>query len=525
MKKTWPLLLLSTTALAQTPPAKPAAAPATPSRIEQVLVYPGGATVERSVAVKAGQPLLRLSCLSARFDVDSLQLQAEGVTIGEISVQTVDRATLPECADNTPLDARIRELEEQRNAVQNEIAAHEVALGYMKQYNAGSTAIAATAESLRRAGLETLQRQAPLQRRRDEIERQLAPLVGERDRLRQAEPQLRTLQVRLSAARDTEMKLSYRVGQAGWEPVYRAYLDSESGKVRLERHAQVAQNSGEDWSDVKLRLSTAQPRAATGMPPPQPWTLDLLPPAGNEARPVAAYAPPPAPAPAMRSAERGGAAPDLGFNVGVFQGEFATEFEVPGRVGVSANGQRIALSLGQQQLDSRFLARVNPRAEAQAYLVAESARPQGVWPAGALQLFRDGAFIGQSRLVLGNSDKLDLFFGRDERLRVAVEPEQRNAANTGFVGNRAEQKIARVYKIENLHGRPFTVQLLEPAPVGRHEDIKVQAVFEPKPAELEWRKQPGVAAWELQLAPGASQQIRADYTISYPKDARISGMR
>ena len=33
--------------------------------------------------------------------------------------------------------------------------------------------------------------------------------------------------------------------------------------------------------------------------------------------------------------------------------------------------------------------------DAAAYLVAESARPAGVWPAGKLQLFRDGAFVGK----------------------------------------------------------------------------------------------------------------------------------
>jgi len=357
------------------------------------------------------------------------------------------------------------------------------------------------------------------------LERQLAPLIAERDRLTQANPQLRTVTVRLATPRDAELRLSYRLSQAGWEPVYRAYLDTETGKVRLERHAQVAQNSGEDWSGVKLRLSTAQPRQASGMPAPYAWTLDLLPPPSADApRPTAAYAAAPAPM-AQRAEVTGSRVADLGFNVGVFQGEFATEFEAPGRVNVMADGQRIAFALDSLQLDSRLIARTNPRVEAQAYLVAESPRPAGVWPAGAMQLYRDGAFIGQSRLNVGNQDKLDLFFGRDELLRVSAEPVQRNAANTGFIGSRAEQKISHVYRIENLHKRAFAVQVLEASPVARHEDIKVQALFDPKPAEEAWRKQPGVVAWELSLPAGGTQKLSADYVISYPKDARISGMR
>ena len=498
------------------------------SRIEQVLVYPGGATVERRVPVKAGQQLLRLTCLPARFDANSLQLSPEaGINLGEISVQTVERAAAPDCA-KSPLDLSIRELEDQIAAVNAETAAHELALGYLKQIGSGdnkgsASGIPATADTLRRSGLDTLQKLLPLQRRKDELTRQLTPLTTERDRLAQANPQVRTVTVRLATPRDAELRLSYRLTQqAGWEPIYRAYLDTATGQVRLERHAQVAQSSGEDWTGVKLRLSTAQPRQATGTPPPRPWQLDLLPPVNAETTrfaPAAAMMAAPAPAPMMR----GNAEPS--FDVSVFQGEFATEFEVPGKVSIAADGQRVALALGSVQLDSQLMARSNPAVEPQAYLVAEATPPAGVWPNGAMQLFRDGAFIGQSTLAIANKDKLDLYFGRDELLRVSVEPEQRNAGAAGFIGSRAEQKIAHVYRVENLHQRPIAVQVLEPSPVARHEDIKVITVFDPKPGDTAWRKQPGVVAWSFTLQPGQQQKLSAGYEISYPKDTRIGGMR
>lgn len=496
-----------------------------PSRIEQVLVYPGGATVERSVALKAGQQQLKLICLPAALDPSSLQLRADGVSIGEVSIEAVDRAAMPECA-NGPLDARIRELEEQRAALASEAAAHELALGYLRNVgdrNGATAQLAASTETLRRAGLDQLQRQQQLKRKTEELERRLAPLVTERDKLTKQHPDVRTVLVRLAAPRDAELRFSYRLPRAGWEPVYRAYLDTDSGKVRLERHAQVAQTSGEDWRDVKLRLSTVQPRQATGLNPPQPWLLDLLPPVTSDARPAA-------PRQAMLekvevagSRIREDAA--LGFDYTVFQGEFATEFESPGRTTVASDGEKIALALGHVQLDGRLVARVQPRQDAQAYLVAETVKPTGVWPAGQLQLFRDGAFVGQGKLSLTGDTRLDLFFGRDPLVAVKLDPEQRNAANAGFIGSRAEQKFGRVYRVENQHRRAFTVQLLESAPVARHDDIKVEAKFDPKPVDEAWRKQPGVIAWEATLAPGAAQRFVADYVISYPKDARVGGLR
>ena len=50
---------------------------ATPSNISNVLVYPGGATVERVARVSAGMKEVVLNCLSARFDTDSLSVHAD----------------------------------------------------------------------------------------------------------------------------------------------------------------------------------------------------------------------------------------------------------------------------------------------------------------------------------------------------------------------------------------------------------------------------------------------------------------
>ena len=38
---------------------------------------------------------------------------------------------------------------------------------------------------------------------------------------------------------------------------------------------------------------------------------------------------------------------------------------------------------------------------------------------------------------------LSIAFGRDDLLRVSAEPEQRNAADTGFIGSRIERKLGR----------------------------------------------------------------------------------
>ncbi|MEJ6005967.1 DUF4139 domain-containing protein [Paucibacter sp. AS339] len=515
--------------------ALPGIGTAQTSKISQVLVYPGGASVERLAKVAAGAQQLKISCLPARFDLDSLQIQADtGLQIGDVSVQTVPRERAPECA-SSPLDARIRELEDAQAALKAESDAQDLVLGYLKNIGGDargsaspSGSIAGTADSLRRSGLEALQRQHQLLRKKQQLEQDLTPLLAERDRLIKANPQLRTLQIRLAAPQGGEVRVSYRLSQAGWTPVYRAHLDTTKGQMRLERQAQVAQSSGEDWTGVRLRLSTAQPRQSSGLTPPRPWTLDILPPVIQETQmlqaPRAMAAP--APAPFIPPPEFNVTAPEARFDVSVFQGEFAAEFVVPGLVTLSSDGQRVGFTLGNHPAqDAQLLSRIQPQQEAQAYLMVDFARPAGSWPSGSLQLFRDGDFVGQTQLNLGSEERSEMFFGRDDMLRVRVEPEQRGGANAGFIGGRTEQKIGHAYVLENLHKNSVMLQVLEASPAARHEDIRVQTQFSPKPSQLSWKKQPGLVLWQQPLDAGQSLRITADYLISYPKDARVSGLR
>ena len=140
---------------------------------------------------------------------------------------------------------------------------------------------------------------------------------------------------------------------------------------------------------------------------------------------------------------------------------------------------------------------------------------------------RDGALVGSSTLnIAGGGERLELPFGRDDAVRVQIEPEQRNAGNTGFIGARAEHRYTRGYVVENRHtAGTVALQVVEAAPVSQHEDIKVQAQFSPAPATQAWRRQPGLVLWEQPLAAGQSQRFTADYVISAPKEAQVTGLR
>jgi uncharacterized protein (TIGR02231 family) len=530
------VLLLAVGAEAQANAASP------DSRITQVKVYPGSATVERVARVVAGSRTITFACLPATLDVQSLQVSADAsVRLGETSVLTEPRALSARCSGNA-LDARIRELEDQKASLQAETDALGLVTGYLKGFagtgdgpgvDAASKRVAmdarnlaSVADALRRTGQDALQKQHLIERRQSDVDRQLSPLVAERARTQGGEgANVVAVTVNLAAGSDADIRLSYQVAGPGWTPAYRALLDTTTRKLRIERQALVAQSTGEDWRGVKLVLSTGQPRRETSGRLPSPWRIGVEPPpraTANESTRFAAGAPAPA-SPAMMAKRQSLQDAPLAplFDVSVFEGSFATEFNVAQPIDVPSNGQRVAMALGQHEDTARLAARTSPRVDASAYLVADLVRPAGVWPAGPVQLYRDGAFVGNGQWPTASDARLNLSFGRDELVRVQVEPERDSQGSGGFVGTRAERKVQRGYVIENRHKTPIAVQVLEAAPVSIDEQVRVAATFAPQPSDFAWNKQPGMAMWTADLDAGKSLSVAADYTISYPKEARL----
>ncbi|RZL60844.1 MAG: DUF4139 domain-containing protein, partial [Variovorax sp.] len=239
------------------------------------------------------------------------------------------------------------------------------------------------------------------------------------------------------------------------------------------------------------------------------------PPVADTARRLAAPAAALAPSPvAKESAE-------AMFDVAVFDNSFATEFMVPQPIDVPSSGQRVAMALGHHEDTAQLVARTSPRIDASAFLVAELDQPPGIWPAGALQLYRDGAFVGSGHWQAPGDERLTLSFGRDELVRVQAEPERDSQGTGGFAGSRAERRVQRAYVVQNRHRTPVTVQIVEAAPVSIDEQVRVTAQFAPQPTELAWKKQQGMTLWSMPLEAGASARVTADYAIGYPKEARL----
>src|SRR5581483_9683142 len=158
----------------------------------------------------------------------------------------------------------------------------------------------------------------------------------------------RTIVVGVSAEKGGTARVSYQVNGAGWRPTYRASLDSNAATMELVRQAVVMQTTGEDWSGVKMKLSTGQPRVSPRGPDPRPWLVSIAPPLPESRATSGFLAEAEAPAAPKRDLR------DDSREAPQTQSTFLTEFEVPATVSLPSDGRDVTVTLARQTLPVRM---------------------------------------------------------------------------------------------------------------------------------------------------------------------------
>ncbi len=496
--------------------------------ITQVTLFPDSALIERVATIRAGATQLDIPGLPANFDVGALQIEADsGIEIGDTTIRETTRQT-PLTVEEARLDSEIRLLRARIAAIDVDRKAAELELKYLDSLanptdGQRSTNLSPMLQSLRQGSTQAQRRILDADAEKAHLEPRLAGLVQDLERIRPTVTEVRSLLIRLDAARDGKLRIRYPVADAGWRPAYRATLDADAGRIDLERTAQLAQRTGEDWNRVSLRLSTGQPRQRVSGATPTSWNLQLRPEARADAVREMAFAMAPADAPAMAKAAGGAGQAPL-FQVSAQHGDYATEYTVTTPVSLPADGRRMSVSLEHRQVPVRLQVQVSPRQEKAGYLVARGEIPEGVWPAGEVRYYRSGTYVGAGMWDGSRSTRLELPFGRDDLVKVSTRSVTALNATSGLVGQSAERQMADVFTIANLHKRAMDVLVLEASPVGRDERIEVTPRFTPPITAENWDGRSGVVAWEQTLEAGASRDFSAEYRIRWPRERQILGL-
>ena len=521
-----------------------------PARIVAATVYPDSARVERELKVPGGTRHVVLACVPGGIDLATLQVTGDPeLRVGEIRSTPLPATRASECAPS-PIESRQKALDLRKSQLEAQRDSNELALSYLKVWGSsphaddrsGTPPAAAASRpgqkapqpsrpgalsgDLRQAALDLLVDQA-------RVKRELADLERDGDKLSDEVPpergkgNWRTVRVDVWTPAATTLHLYYNVNNTYWRPTYRATLDTAHTTLRIDRQADIVQASGEDWSDVHVKLSTGRVHRSAHAPEPSPWSVDLLPPV------TPAFASAPAIDNAVQRVEITASTvnrldetrtvpPPWGANT--VSNDYVTEFDVNQAVTLASDGETHTLQLASQTLPATMKRRTTPRLDNGVYLYAQAERPEGVWPDGPVQAWLDGTLVGRSNWTPAHGAKLQVALGRDAQMHVDVESPGLFTQSRGVFGSSFERSATAVYAIVNQHREAVAVEMLDASPVSRNEAIQVTNTYSPQPSATDWNKVPGATQWLLTIPAHETTRVSVSHTVTAPKDARVTNL-
>src|SRR3954454_3038178 len=475
----WTTSLVVFTALAGGPVR--AADIAASSAVDAVTVYPDGASVTRviSLDLPAGENSAVLKDFPLTLDPSSLRVEGEAgarLTIGAIDVKPPRAAppvNLPE------LDRRIEALKDQRADLQGAINAAAARRKFAERFAEASpagigdkgearpiaewrTAFVAVGEEV--ASADSAIRDA--ERKQRELDREIARLESDRAQKPPSKLEVR-IEVAAAAATRATLRVTYAVRNARWTPLYDARLDTgakdRKPALELVRRAEITQNTGEDWSNVALAVSTV--RTARGGKAPDLSSLIVQYPSPPRQFGSASVSgsmdsahPMPRSAPMLKQAEA--SAPAEEQQAAAEVGSFQVVFKIPGRVSLGASEGAKSLRVASTAIAPDLSVRAVPVLDPTAFLEASFKQTEDapLLP-GRVAIYRDGVFVGRGQMAAASKDEtVRLGFGADEKVKIERAVVKRNEGSAGLIVTTSKTD-ERAFKTTVRNGHDFPIRI------------------------------------------------------------------
>lgn len=536
----------------RTPGVKKVSVPSDGCPVSAVTVYNDRAEVTRAVSALldgVGQFDLTVEGLSQLVVADSLRVTSRSASIKilEVSYRELEAPTTD--------SSRVQGLQERVEGLEKEIArlnrSVEIVEGGVKLVDSFAStalvrreAVPAGAAGSSALDLDFVERVLDLRVTRleaaasstQDLHKQLATLnkqlAAARQELRAAQgldrrrtpEKAATISVECAEAGPVDLLLVYMVeGSASWSPSYDLRIDSKTSTLHVTYYGNIKQNSGEDWNEARLTLSTAAPSVG-GVPPALPSRRFVV----GYRRPVEELE-----RMERRGSDRalsvcfdgsdhddgGGSLPDLGSpgaGAGAGSGTPAqpkralAAFVIEHLATIESDNKPHKVTIATLPLPATFRHYCVPRMAPMAYVLAVCTNSTRFTLLGSkeVNVFLDGAFVAKSALPnVSSGETFRSFLGVDVAVRVEYSDVGPKSSSSGVFSKSAV--VAHKYSttIKNTKPTPINLIIADVFPSSSDARIKVLPV-EPSASAIE----DGTAA-ELVVQQGAF----LDLAVGEPK--------
>jgi uncharacterized protein (TIGR02231 family) len=452
-----------------------------------VTVYRGRAAITRRIELDLtpGAYVVTFDRLPDSIQPDTLQARSSGdAKILGVSYEELDIDT-SSAPEPTAFDERISELNRQIEDLAGRtdvVKAQEAFLDAFAQRAAVDAADARGTEGLDLASVREqltfiaeertrlLEMRQAISRQSERTSAELAVIESRRAALTEASPMRRAALVSTVVTSETRatIELAYLVTNASWEPTYRVRASVDSSKVAIEYNAIVTQRTGEDWNQVAMTLSTAQPLLAANPPQLQPWFVDQAEDSGRRTTLENDTFEP--------QFKALGAMQDKGR---VDTPTPSVTYRLPRPVTVQSNVQKLQQApIAWIETSPEFMHVAVPQLREAVYIRGRMANTsQYLLLPGRVAIFLEQDYVGATQLgSIMPQGQFELFFGVDQTVRVARILLSKSTSKTGLLAGGRETSYEYQIDIDNGAGKVINMELWDRYPISRSDEIEIELV-------------------------------------------------
>ena len=514
--------------------------------IEQVTVFLSGAQVHREgkVSLVPGVNEIKLLGLSPSINGNTIQASLSN---SNLTILSVDHKMnyLTEKA-YAPRIARIKD------SLEDMALIYKIRESYQRVYNEEKSMLLANkAIGGNESGvdIEDLMEMADFYRARlTEVETKLLDIEKEKKEINKTITNLKTQLNQLNARKTTntseitikvssktrtmaDINVNYIVSGAGWMPKYDIRSSNTTDPVELTYKADVFQNTGNDWKNVDLTLSTGNPSVNNTQPELSPWYLYFVQQVAvtrydnknrKDALANAVQLSVAETAPVLQEVSVGKISKSSANFTQFSENAVNANFEIQIPYSILSNNESSTVEIQKYDLPSQFKHYAAPKLDNDAFLLARITDwgEYHLLP-GNVNVYFEGTSVGSSYLNTAiTDDTLDVSMGRDKGVVVQRERIKDFCKTTGIGSNK---KTIRGYKIivKNNKSTASELILLDQVPISSDKQIEVTIDDD---GGANHNQENGLLKWILKLQPGESREISYRFAVKYPKNKNVGNL-
>ncbi|MCT4582956.1 MAG: DUF4139 domain-containing protein [Flavobacteriales bacterium] len=524
------------------------------AKIDEVTVFLNGAEIKRkaTVSVDKGTNELKFVDLSPYIQPNSIQVKANNKALTIVSVNHeinyLEKKNIAKSPKVQAINDSIENLEfklQIRQSYERVYNEEKSLLLTNKKMGGANTGVdiedlmdAADFYRERLANIET--KLLDIKRNKKELNAAIARLKKQRSLYYNTVKNTGEITVNLTASQraSAKIELTFVVNRAGWVPFYDIRSNNLEEPVDLTYKGKVYQKTGNDWNNVKVRLSTGNPSNDNTQPQFSKWYLQYYTAyaknnrySGKRKKINAAYAPAPSYDKGQYLEEVEIEDDELDFEIAsnslansttVTESTVNTTFDIALPYTIKSDGKSNLIAIQEYELPVSYQYYTMPRKDHDAFLLSNIVG----WGdynllAGDANIYFENTFVGESYLETAiTNDTLSVSMGRDKSIIVTREKIKDFCKNSTLGGNK---KSTRGYEltIRNNKSQAIEIEVIDQIPLSKIKEIEVELIENKK---AEYDEKTGKLTWRLKIPANSTETVSFKFSVKYPKNQTINNL-